>query len=397
MSNSPLATYTKISPNSTNPRNHVIDTITIHHIAGVLTAKEIANLANFTDPKYESSCNYAVGNDGDIALIVEEKNRSWCTSNRENDHRAITIEVSNSVKGDPWPVSDKALEATINLCVDICKRNGIEKINYTGDKTGNLTMHKWFAATGCPGPYLSEKFPYIANEINKRLGVDIPVEKRELHLGDKGEDVIQLQKDLIELGYNLDPWGADGDFGKDTDKAVRAFQKKSNLDVDGWVGKNTYAAIEKALAEKRKPAPAPAPALVEFQLGSQGTEVIELQKKLLKLGYDLSPWGADGDFGQKTNAAVRAFQKDNNLDVDGIVGPNTLAALDKALAQPQNVPYLAKINAKILNVRKGPGATYPVVLTVGRNEVYTIVAEQDGWGKLKSGAGWIDLKYIVKV
>lgn len=395
MSNSPLATYTKISPNSTNPRNHVIDTITIHHIAGVLTAKEIANLANFTDPKYESSCNYAVGNDGNIALIVEEKNRSWCTSNRENDHRAITIEVSNSVKGDPWPVSDKALEATINLCVDICKRNGIEKINYTGDKTGNLTMHKWFAATGCPGPYLSEKFPYIANEINKRLGVDIPVEKRELHLGDKGEDVIQLQKDLIELGYNLDPWGADGDFGKDTDKTVRAFQKKSNLDVDGWVGKNTYAAIEKALAEKRKPAPAPA--LVELQLGSQGTEVIELQKKLLKLGYDLSPWGADGDFGQKTNAAVRAFQKDNNLDVDGIVGPNTLAALDKALAQPQNVPYLAKINAKILNVRKGPGATYPVVLTVGRNEVYTIVAEQDGWGKLKSGAGWIDLKYIVKV
>jgi peptidoglycan hydrolase-like protein with peptidoglycan-binding domain len=294
-------------------------------------------------------------------------------------------------------VSDKALEATINLCVDICKRNGIEKINYTGDKTGNLTMHKWFAATGCPGPYLSEKFPYIANEINKRLGVDVPVEKRELHLGDKGEDVIQLQKDLIELGYNLDPWGADGDFGKDTDKAVRAFQKKSNLDVDGWVGKNTYAAIEKALAEKRKPAPAPAPALVELQLGSQGTEVIELQKKLLKLGYDLSPWGADGDFGQKTDVAVRAFQKDNNLDVDGIVGPNTLAALDKALAQPQNVPYLAKINAKILNVRKGPGATYPVVLTVGRNEVYTIVAEQDGWGKLKSGAGWIDLKYTVKV
>lgn len=407
MSNSPLVTYTKISPNSTNPRNHVIDTITIHHIAGVLTAKQIANLTNFTNPKYESSCNYAVGNDGSIALVVEEKNRSWCTSSRENDHRAITIEVSNSKKGDPWPVSDKALEATIELCVDICKRNNIAKINFTGDKTGNLTMHKWFAATGCPGPYLSEKFPYIAQEINKRLGVKeeapapTPVEKRELHLGDKGDDVLQLQKDLIELGYNLGFWGADGDFGNDTDKAVRAFQKKNKLDVDGWVGKNTYAAIEKALVEKRKPAPAPAPTpaptLVELQLGSKGPEVIELQKKLLKLNYDLSPWGADGDFGQKTDAAVRAFQKKSKLDVDGIVGPNTYAALEKALTQTQNVPFLAKVNVNILNVRKGPGSTYPVALTIRKNEIYTIVAEENGWGKLKSGAGWIDLKHTIKV
>ncbi len=85
----------------------------------------------------------------------------------------ITIEVAND-SGDPdWHVSDAALEATIKLCVDICKRNGIDKLNFTGDKSGNLTMHKYFAATGCPGPYLSSKFPYIASEVNKRLGVGI--------------------------------------------------------------------------------------------------------------------------------------------------------------------------------------------------------------------------------
>lgn len=171
MSNSSLVNYTLISPNSTNPRNHKIDTITIHHVAGVLSAKGIAEL--FTSPERQASCNYAIGNDGEIALVVDEANRSWCTSSRENDHRAITFEVSNSASGGDWPVSDAALESVIKLCVDICQRNGIERLNFTGDKTGNLTMHKWFAATACPGPYLSAKFPYIADEVNRRLHGDV--------------------------------------------------------------------------------------------------------------------------------------------------------------------------------------------------------------------------------
>jgi hypothetical protein len=100
---------------------------------------------------------------------VDEANRSWCSSSSANDHRAITIEVSNSENGGNWPVSDKVLSKLIDLCVDICQRNGIDKLNYTGDKNGNLTMHKWFANTACPGPYLGSKFPYIAEEVNKRL------------------------------------------------------------------------------------------------------------------------------------------------------------------------------------------------------------------------------------
>lgn len=167
MSNSKLVNYTKISPNSNNPRNHKIDKITIHHMAGNASIETLGNI--FADPNREGSSNYGVGSDGRIGLYVDEANRAWTSSNAENDHRAVTIEVAND-GGDPdWHVSDKALEATIALCVDICQRNGIKRLNFTGDKSGNLTMHKWFAPTGCPGPYLESKFPYIAEEVNRRL------------------------------------------------------------------------------------------------------------------------------------------------------------------------------------------------------------------------------------
>lgn len=167
MSNSNLVNYTKISPNSNNPRNHKIDTITIHHMAGNLSVESCG--AGFADPKRQASSNYGIGSDGRIGMYVEEANRSWCSSSRENDHRAITIEVANDGGAPDWHVSDKALESLISLCVDICQRNGIEKLNFTGDKTGNLTMHKYFAATECPGKYLGSKFPYIAEEVNRRL------------------------------------------------------------------------------------------------------------------------------------------------------------------------------------------------------------------------------------
>ena len=167
MSNSPLVTYTKISPNSTNPRKDKIRKITIHHVAGNLTIEDIGNV--FAPTSREASSNYGVGTDGRVGMYVEEKNRAWTSSNADNDNQAVTIEVANDEVGGNWHVSDKALEATIELCVDICKRNGIEKLNFTGDKSGNLTMHKWFALTNCPGPYLGSKFPYIADEVNKRL------------------------------------------------------------------------------------------------------------------------------------------------------------------------------------------------------------------------------------
>lgn len=167
MSNSSLVNYTKISPNSSNPRKKKISKITIHHVAGNLTVETIGNV--FAPASRKSSSNYGVDNKGRVGMYVEEKNRAWTSSNADNDNEAVTIEVANDGGAPNWHVSDIALETTIELCVDICKRNDIKQLNFTGDKSGNLTMHKWFAATSCPGPYLESKFPYIANEVNKRL------------------------------------------------------------------------------------------------------------------------------------------------------------------------------------------------------------------------------------
>lgn len=169
MSNSPLICYTKLSPNMTSPRKSAIKKITIHHMAGNMSIESCGN--SFALSSRQASSNYGIGTDGRIGLYVEEKNRAWTSSNADNDNQAITIEVANDQIGGQWHVSDKAMAALIDLCVDICKRNGIARLNYTGDKSGNLTMHKWFASTLCPGPYLESKFPYIAEQVNKKLGV----------------------------------------------------------------------------------------------------------------------------------------------------------------------------------------------------------------------------------
>ena len=141
-------------------------------MAGPLSVETCGEI--FAKPERKASSNYAVGVDGRIAMYVEEKNRAWTSSNSDNDDEAITIEVANSAVGGDWPVSDEVLARTIPLCVAICKRNGIDKLVYTGDKSGNLTRHDMFANTVCPGPYLGSKFPYIAAEVNKRLAAQTP-------------------------------------------------------------------------------------------------------------------------------------------------------------------------------------------------------------------------------
>ena len=165
MSNSSLVNYTRLSPNCTKMTNKVNRKITIHHMACNISIEACG--AGFADPGRGASSNYGIGTDGRIGLYVNESDRSWCSSNYQNDQQAVTIEVANDEIGGNWHVSDKAMASLINLCVDICKRNGIARLNFTGDASGNLTMHSYFAATACPGPYLKSKFQYIADEVNK--------------------------------------------------------------------------------------------------------------------------------------------------------------------------------------------------------------------------------------
>lgn len=174
MSNSSLVDYVKISPNKNKRKNSQynpsgkITKITIHHMAGNFSIEACGN--GFFSESRSASSNYGIGSDGRVGMYVEEDYRSWASSSPSNDYKAVTIEVANDGGAETdWHVSDKALAKLIDLCVDICKRNGIKKLNYTGDSSGNLTRHNMFVATTCPGGYLQSKFPYIVEEVNKRL------------------------------------------------------------------------------------------------------------------------------------------------------------------------------------------------------------------------------------
>lgn len=178
MSNSGLVVYTKLSPNHSGRRTHSIDRITPHCVVGQLSCESICGC--FTSPQREASCNYGIGTDGRISLCVEEKNRSWCSSSNANDQRAVTIECSSD-KTAPYAMTDAVYAALIDLCTDICKRNGKSKLLWFGDKNKTLayepkademiiTVHRWFANKSCPGDWLYNRLGDLAAKVTSRLG-----------------------------------------------------------------------------------------------------------------------------------------------------------------------------------------------------------------------------------
>ena len=182
MSNSPLVNYTKLVKNYSKMTNKVNRKITIHHMAGNLSVEACANVFN---GKREASANYGIGSDGRIGLYVEESNRAWTSSSKANDSQAVTIEVANNTLAPNWTVSDKAMASLINLCVDICKRNGIKKLLWFADKSKSLsyepangeavlTVHRWFANKSCPGNWLYNRLGNLASKVNASLGNAAP-------------------------------------------------------------------------------------------------------------------------------------------------------------------------------------------------------------------------------
>ena len=177
MSNSPLVSYTKISPNRSSPRDHKIDTITIHCVVGQCSVETLGNI--FAPTSRQASSNYGIGYDGKIGMYCEEKDRSWCSSSRSNDNRAITIEVASDTK-HPYAVNSKAYAALLDLVTDICKRNGIKRLVWSTDKNKrmnhkngcNMTVHRDYANKACPGEYLYSRHGEIAAEVNRRLGAE---------------------------------------------------------------------------------------------------------------------------------------------------------------------------------------------------------------------------------
>ena len=174
MSNSKLISYTKISPHRNSPRNHKIDTITIHCVVGQCAVEPLGELFQTK----EASSNYGIGYDGKIAMYVEEKDRSWCSSSASNDNRAITIECASD-SYEPYAINDKVYKSLIKLCVDICKRNGIKKLMWKADKSligqvykQNMTVNRWLNyGKYSQGEDIYSRLGKIANEVNAQLGV----------------------------------------------------------------------------------------------------------------------------------------------------------------------------------------------------------------------------------
>lgn len=236
MSNSSLVNLVSYSPNHSGRRTHPITKIAIHHTAGVLNAATIGNV--FKSTSRQASCNYGIGNDNRIVLVVDECNRAWTTSSSWCDNRAVTIEVSNSQYGGNWLVSDRVLNTLINLVTDICRRNKIKNCTYTGGKDGVLQMHKWYAQTSCPGPYLASKFTYIAQEVNKRLR------------GEKTISISNLYRVRKTWSDNKSQKGAFKNLNSAIDLA-----KKNGYKVFDNNGKQVYPEVKKVSTSSNKTSP----------------------------------------------------------------------------------------------------------------------------------------------
>lgn len=250
MSYSSLVEYVKISPNKTSPRDHAIDTITIHCMAGNLSIETCANV--FAPSSRQASSNYGVGTDGRIGCYVDEADRSWCSSNRANDMRAITIEVANDGGADTgWHVSGVAMSSLIKLVVDVCKRNNIHKLVWSDNKDDrinhrngcNMTVHRDFKNKDCPGAYLMSQMPYIANEVNKLLGAS--GSSSVSGVVPSSPAPVKSLEDIAREVIN-GKWG-------------NGSERKERLEASGYVYSAVQAKVNELLGSSSKPAPAPEP------------------------------------------------------------------------------------------------------------------------------------------
>lgn len=300
MSNSSLVNYTRISPNKTSPRRNKIDRITIHHMAGNLTVETCGNV--FAPSSKQASSNYGIGSDGRVGMYVEEKDRAWTSSSGANDHRAVTIEVADNAGAPGWGCSSAAMAKLILLCADICRRNKIGKLTYTGNTSGNLTLHKWFASTDCPGAYLESQMTTIAAEVNKLLASGATTYTWNGTTASGGSSAPSSSKPAPSSGKIA----VDGKWGQAT---TRKAQQVFGTTVDGIISRQKYSC-----------------------------------KKYLLNAYTSSWDFRTSNFGNGSQL-IRAIQARIGAVVDGFFGPNSVKKLQVFLGVPAD-GYLGPVTVK---------------------------------------------------
>lgn len=428
--NSSLISYTKLSPNHSGTRTHSIDRITPHCVVGQLSCETICDC--FPAGR-NASCNYGIGTDGRISLCVEEKNRSWCSSSSANDQRAITIECASD-KTEPYAMNDKVYQSLIKLCVDICKRNGKNKLLWLGDKTKTLnyspksgemvlTVHRWFANKSCPGNWLYARLGDLATQVTKQLGgsssttTNTTSNLQATALKDMSEaDIIKKVSGLftadqkssgILASVSLAQFILESGYGKSelAQNANNCFGMKCSLSGNTWSGstwdgtskytKKTqeyengqyvtitadfrkYPNVEKSIADHSA-------YLLGAMNGSKkrydGLKGCTDYKKAVQIikdgGYATSP-----DYVTKICNIIEKW----NLTAYDATNTGSTTTADNS--NYPAVPFTVKVIIDDLNYRSEPSMNGKVNGQTGKG-VFTIVQVSNGWGKLKSGVGWI--------
>jgi hypothetical protein len=246
--NSSLVSYTRISPNRNSPRNQPISKITIHHTASIISLETFGSIV--ASPSRQMSSNYAIGSDGRIGLFCPESDRSWCSSSPWNDNRAITIETSNCEVGGNWAISDVVYASLIKLCVDICKRNGIKKLTFTGDSSGSLTFHYFYSNTQCPGPWIKARAQEICNKVNAQLGVTSQQPQQPIQTGTtqyKVGDLVSINKGATYYnGASIPTWVTEERWYISSisgDRAVLGQNEKKNRNIQSPIKTSNIAKV----------------------------------------------------------------------------------------------------------------------------------------------------------
>ena len=421
MSNSPLVTYTKLSPNHSGKRTKPIDTITIHCVVGHCTVKTIGDI--FAPTSRQASSNYGVDDWNGIGLYVDEVNRSWCTSSNANDQRAITIEVASDTT-EPYAFTASAYETLTKLVVDICKRNNIKKLVWSTDKNArvnhlngcNLTVHRDYADKSCPGNWMYNKMGEFAAEVNKRL------EPAPTPSVDNEATIWNFLK-----GKGFNNFGVAGLMGNlYAESALRpnnlqnSYETKLGLSDAAYTesvdnGKYTNFVKDSAgygLAQwtfwSRKEMLLNFATAAKKSIGDLAMQLDFLYKEISENYKTLAATLKNATSVREASDAVLT-QYERPADQSEAVQKTRasygqkyydkfVVATPEPAPTPSITPYTVKVNITDLNIRSGAGTNYKIVGQTGKG-VFTIVDEASGqgatkWGKLKSGAGWISLDFI---
>ena len=493
-SNSSLVAYMLLSPNHSGLRTEQIDRISPHCVVGQCTAEGLGDW--FHKSSTQASSNYGIDKNGRIGLYVEEKNRSWCTSSNANDQRAVTIECASD-KAEPYAMHQVVYERLVDLCEDICRRNGKKKLLWFGDKNKSLnyqpkademliTVHRWFANKSCPGDWLYARLGDLAAKVTSRLGsgnvevipsgmqagefqglteeqvlakvgplftadqkksgilasvsmaqfiLESGYGKSELALG--ANNCFEMKKSLSGNTWSGSVWDGVSIYKKKTQEQkadgsyvtiTAEFRKYPNVGdsiadhsayllgakngekfrYDGLKGCSDYKKavqiikeggyatsltyVEKlcSIIEKWK--------LTQYDVTGESLDMIKYYRVRKSWGDAASQLGAYSIF---DNAKAMADKHPGYKVYDWNGKQIYPAVMSGAAGEMSNAdcPFTVKVSVPDLNIRKGAGTDTAKTGKFTGVGVFTIVEVKNGkgavkgWGKLKSGAGWISLDF----